>query len=149
MTAAGLLIFIHQTPTMPHLDYTQRARRFSLRFPLLNSLLIQINFWVPANIVLAVLLHLMYSSVHVNIPLPLPPELWPTIIIGIIIGLLHGTVLGILEYFLEKQFFRRYYLPVKDLGVAAHSCIAGGPGAVCSVRPPGTALLYAGTIATG
>ncbi len=100
---------------MPHLDYTQRARRFSLRFPLLNSLLIQINFWVPANIVLAVLLHLMYSSVHVNIPLPLPPELWPTIIIGIIIGILHGTVLGILEYFLEKQFFRRRSLGITFL----------------------------------
>ena len=92
---------------MPQLDYTQRARRFSFRFPLLNSMLIQINFWVPANMVLAVLLHFMYLSVNENIRLPLPPRLGPTLLIGIIIGILYGAVLGITEYFLEKQFFRK------------------------------------------
>jgi adenylate cyclase len=93
-------------------DYTQRARRFAVRYPVLNSVLTQVSFWVLANILLAVLLHLMYSSVHVNLPLPLPPKLWPTLLTGIIIGLLHGIVLGITEYFLEKQFFRRRSLGI-------------------------------------
>ena len=100
---------------MPQLDYTQRARRFSHRFPLLNSMLIQINFWVPANMVLAVLLHFMYLSVNENIRLPLPPRLGPTLLIGIIIGILYGAVLGITEYFLEKQFFRKRSLGITFL----------------------------------
>lgn len=100
---------------MPHLDYTQRARRFVSRYPVFNIVLTQIGFWVMANIVLAILLHLMFSSVHVNITLPLPPALWPTMLTGIIIGLLHGLVLGILEYFLEKQFFRRRSLGITFL----------------------------------
>ncbi len=109
------LIFIHQTPTMPHLDYTQRARRFAVRFPLLNSLLIQINFWVPANIVLAVLLHFTYKSVNENVILPLPSALWPMVLVGIIIGILYGAVLGATEYFLEKQFFRKRSLGITFL----------------------------------
>ena len=114
-TAARFIIFILQIPTMPHFDYTQRARRFSHRYPLLNSMLIQINFWVPANMVLAVLLHFMYLSVNENIRLPLPPRLGPTLLIGIIIGILYGAVLGITEYFLEKQFFRKRSLGITFL----------------------------------
>lgn len=100
---------------MPHLDYTQRARRFSLRFPLLNSMLIQINFWVPANMMLAVLLHFMYLSVNENVHLPLPPRLGPSLLVGIIVGILYGVVLGITEYFLEKQFFRKRSLGITFL----------------------------------
>ena len=100
---------------MLHPDYTQRARRFVHRYPVFNIILTQTGFWVMANMILALLLHLMYSSVHVNMPLPLPPELWPTMITGIILGILYGLVLGITEYFLEKQFFRRRSLGVTFL----------------------------------
>ena len=111
----GFIIFIHQTPTMPHLDYTQRARRFATRYPVWNGVLKQLSFWVMANIVLAVLLYFMYSSVHANMPLPLPPELWPSVLIGLIIGALYGTVQGITDYFLEKQFFRKRSLGITFL----------------------------------
>ncbi len=114
-TTAGYIIFIHQIPTMPHLDYTQRARRFVTRYPVWNGVLTQIGFWVLANVVLAVLLHFMYASVNENMALPLPPRLWPTMVIGIIIGILYGAVLGITEYFLEKQFFRKRSLGITFL----------------------------------
>ena len=100
---------------MPHLDYTQRARRFATRFPVWNGVSKQIFFWVLANVMLAVLLYFMYSSVHANRPLPLPPELWPSVIIGIILGILYGAVLGITEYLLEKQFFRQRSLGITFL----------------------------------
>ncbi len=100
---------------MPHLDYTQRARRFATRYPFWNGVLKQLSFWVMANIVLAVLLYFMYSSVHANMPLPLPPELWPSVLIGLIIGALYGTVQGITDYFLEKQFFRKRSLGITFL----------------------------------
>jgi adenylate cyclase len=100
---------------MAYLDYTQRASRFSLRFPLLNSVLIQVNFWLLANTVLAVLMHLMYRSVNETVALPLPTPLWPTLLIGIIIGILYGAVQGFTEYFLEKQFFRKRSLGITFL----------------------------------
>lgn len=100
---------------MPHLDYTQRARRFVTRYPFLNGLFTQIFFWVLANIVLAVLLHFMYASVNANIQLPLQPKLWPIVMIGVILGVLYGTVLGTTEYFLEKQFFRKRSLGITFL----------------------------------
>jgi adenylate cyclase len=100
---------------MPHLSYTQRARRFTVRFPFLNSLLLQIIFWVPANMVLGVLLHFTYLSVNENVALPLPPELGPSMLVSIIVGILYGAVLGTTEYFLEKQFFRRRSLGITFL----------------------------------
>jgi adenylate cyclase len=100
---------------MPNLNYTQRAGQFVSRYPLLNMVLTQINFWVLANILLAVLMHLLLASVNANTPLPLPPMLWPSLIIGSIIGLVYGAVLGITEYFLEKQFFRRRSLGITFL----------------------------------
>jgi adenylate cyclase len=100
---------------MPKLDYTQRARRFATRYPVWNGVLKQVSFWMLANIVLAVLLYFMYSSVHANMPLPLPPELWPSVLIGIIIGILYGIVQGTTEFFLEKQFFRQRSLGITFL----------------------------------
>ena len=115
ITKTSFIIFNHQILSMPHLNYTQRARRFTVRFPFLNSLLIQISFWVPANMVLAVLLHFTYLSVNENVALPLPPQLVPTMLIGIIVGILYGAVLGSTEYFLEKQFFRKRTLGITFL----------------------------------
>jgi adenylate cyclase len=100
---------------MPKLDYTQRARRFATRYPVWNGVLKQLSFWVLANVVLAVLLYFMYSSVHANMPLPLPPELWPSVLIGVVIGILYGIVQGTTEYFLEKQFFRKRSLGITFL----------------------------------
>ena len=100
---------------MPPLDYTQRARRFVSRYPLWNVVLTQIGFWVMVNIVLAVLLYFMYSSVHENRPLALPPVLWPSVLIGFIIGILYGTVQGTTDYLLEKQFFRKRSLGITFL----------------------------------
>ena len=100
---------------MHRLDYTQRARRFATRYPVWNGVLKQLFFWVLANVVLAVLLYFMYSSVHANRPLPLPPALWPSVIIGLIIGTLYGIVQGTTDYFLEKQFFRKRSLGITFL----------------------------------
>ncbi len=100
---------------MPHLDYTQRARRFATRYPVWNGVLKQLFFWILANIALAVLLYFMYSSVHANMPLPLPPELWPSVFIGLIIGIIYGIVQGSTDYLLEKQFFRQRSLGITFL----------------------------------
>ncbi len=100
---------------MHRLDYTQRARRFASRYPVWNGVLKQLSFWVMANVVLAVLLYFMYSSVHANMALPLPPELWPSVLIGFIIGMLYGIVQGTTDYLLEKQFFRKRSLGITFL----------------------------------
>ena len=100
---------------MHQYDYTQRARRFVVRFPYLNGVLSQVGFWVLANIMLAVLLYFMYSSVNENVKLILPPKLWPTVFIGIILGLLYGFVQGSIDFLLDKQFFRQRSLGITFL----------------------------------
>jgi adenylate cyclase len=97
---------------MHKFDYTQRARRFVYRYPFLNSIIMQTSFWVLANLALALLLHLVYSSVNANIPLPLTPELGPVLVIGLILGICYGVVQGITDYLLEKQFFRKRSLGI-------------------------------------
>lgn len=100
---------------MHSFDYTQRARRFVYRYPFLNSVLMQVSFWVLANMALAILLHFVYTSVHVNMPLPLPPSLGPTVFTGIIIGIVYGIVQGTTDHFLDKQFFRKRSLGITFL----------------------------------
>jgi adenylate cyclase len=96
-------------------DYTQRARRFVTRFPVLNVVLSQVSFWIMANCVLAILLFFVYSSVNENMPLPLTPKLGPTLVIAVIIGLLYGVVQGSTDYLLEKDFFRKRSLGITFL----------------------------------
>ena len=100
---------------MHSFNYTQQARRFVYRFPFLNSVLMQVNFWVWANMALALLMHLVYSSVHVNMALPVPPSLGPTLLTGIIIGIIYGVVQGTTDHFLDKQFFRKRSLGITFL----------------------------------
>ena len=97
---------------MPHLTYTQRARRFTIRFPFLSVVLSQVGFWILANLVLACILYLLYASVNENTRLVIAPELGPNLMVGFILGLLYGTVQGITDYLLDKQFFRRRSLGI-------------------------------------
>jgi len=116
--------FKNKSISMLSLNYTQRARRFAYRFPVLNAVLKQVSFWVLANVGLALLLHLMYSSVNVNVPLPLVPKLAPLVLLGIIIGVVYGVVQGITDHLLEKQFFRKRSLGVTFLLKVAVSLVS-------------------------
>lgn len=88
-------------------DYTSRARRFTLRFPLMTHLSIQINFWIIAHIVFNLISYLIFRSFSTAFSLNIKATLGPNILLAIVLGIFYGLSFGLIEYFLENQFFRR------------------------------------------
>lgn len=91
-------------------DYTAQARRFSARFPLLTYLSIQINFWIVANILLAVITHFQSLMISEAIAIPVSGGLAPTILGAILLGIVYGVSLGLTDYYLDKKVFRKQSL---------------------------------------
>lgn len=88
-------------------DYTATARKFWGKFPVLAYLSIQINFWVIANLLLGIIMHLQALRINQILQLPGLSRLRPIIIVAIIFGILYGIILGLAEYYLEKTFYRK------------------------------------------
>ncbi len=87
-------------------DYTAAARKFWAKFPVLTYLSIQVNFWVLANLLLGIIMHLEGLRINQSLQLPVLNKLWPIIMIAIIFGILYGITLGLAGYYLEKTFYR-------------------------------------------
>jgi adenylate cyclase len=89
------------------IDYTATAQRFYARFPVLTYVLIQINFWIVANILLGVILHLQTLSISESFKLPGISKLGAVIIIAIVSGIVYGIILGLTGYFFDNRILRR------------------------------------------
>jgi adenylate cyclase len=108
------------------LDYTERARRLWAKYPVLTYVSIQVNFWVIANLLLAVIMHLHLLQVNDTLHLPGLTSIRPVIIVPVFFGILYGTILGLVGYYLDKTFYRKrslgkiiLYNTVLGLGVLA------------------------------
>jgi adenylate cyclase len=93
------------------IDYTTRARRIYLRFPLLSDILIQINFWVIAYIIFFILLYFISKAVTSLYPQTVKVSIGENIVVAIIAAVIFGTILGIIDFFIEKK------LRGKSLGI--------------------------------
>jgi adenylate cyclase len=91
-------------------DYTAAALDFTARFPILTYVSIQINFWVIANILLAVIMYLQARAITETLNLPQMSRLGPAIIIAVLLGILYGIILGLADYFFDKNIFKRQSL---------------------------------------
>lgn len=89
-----------------HLDYSSAARRFESRYPLLSSLMTQISFWIIANAVLGVIIHLYVRSLVAIYPLIGVQRLGPVLIFAMTLGALYGTTLGLLDHYIGKFSFQ-------------------------------------------
>ena len=83
-----------------------RARRFVARFPLLYNISNQITFWIVAFGLLMSVVYFANLAMTTSLALPMKIGFWPNIIMAIVIGILYGSLLGIMDYFLGKEFFR-------------------------------------------
>ncbi len=91
-------------------NYTANAQKFFARFPILTYISIQVNFWIIANILLAVIIHLQSASISLSHNLPLPVSLNTAIIIAVTLGSLYGIILGFIDIYLDSKFYRRQSL---------------------------------------
>ena len=102
-------------------EYTTLAHRYTARFPVLTFVGIQANFWIIANLLLAVMLNL---HSHIIGPYGLPAgRFGSTLLIALSLGILYGAALGLTGYYLDRKVFRKLSLGkiilVKALGSLA------------------------------
>src|SRR6185503_9197236 len=82
-------------------DYTANMRRFALRFPVLNYLLLQVYFWLLAYALLAVLAYLVIVSGHPDGQV----NLSVIMLVGLFFGLFNGLAAGYVSWVFEKRVF--------------------------------------------
>jgi adenylate cyclase len=84
-------------------EYRSRARHFAFRYPVLNEMLVQVNFWILANILLITLMHLTLRAAAMLYPSVVNLPYWPQFGIAVVAGLLYGSSLGMIDVVLEKR----------------------------------------------
>ncbi|TMI97386.1 MAG: adenylate/guanylate cyclase domain-containing protein [Bacteroidetes bacterium] len=88
-------------------DYTAIAQRFSARFPALTYIITQINFWIIANILLGIILQLQSLSLSQTFEFPGLISFTTVLVITILLGILYGISLGSIDYYFDKNIFRK------------------------------------------
>ncbi len=88
-------------------DYTAQAVRFSGRFPALSYVSIQVTFWIVANELLTLILHLQSLLISASTRVPVPGQLGPALLIAVVFGVVYGATLGLADYYLDKKLFRK------------------------------------------
>ena len=87
-------------------DYTTLAHRYTAQFPLLTYVGTQINFWIVANILLAVILNL--HSLIIGQAFGLQAiQFGPILLIAGLLGVIYGVSLGLAGYYLDRKLFRK------------------------------------------
>ena len=87
-------------------DYTTLAHRYTAQFPLLTYVGTQTNFWIIANILLAVILN--FHSLILGQSFGLPASRFgPVLLIAILLGVLYGLSLGFAGYYLDRSLFKK------------------------------------------
>ncbi|MBL0043063.1 MAG: adenylate/guanylate cyclase domain-containing protein [Flavobacteriales bacterium] len=91
-------------------DYRSRARHFAFRYPVLSEIIIQVNFWILANVLLVTLIHQVINAVSkvftsvVNLPY------WPQFWMAVGAAIIYGTMLGLIDYTIERKLTVRLSL---------------------------------------
>jgi adenylate cyclase len=95
-------------------DYTGHMRRFAIRFPVFDYLFLQVNFWILAYALLAILVHLVLLSVdpeaHSNFK--------AIMIIALFFGFFNGLASGYASWIFERKIFRNRSIGIIMLGKA-------------------------------
>jgi adenylate cyclase len=87
-------------------EYTTLAHRYTARFPLLTYIGTQANFWIIANSLLVIIIHLHWQIIIHSYKIPAAASFGSTLLIGFILGVLYGVVLGLAGYYLDRNVFR-------------------------------------------
>lgn len=103
-------------------EYTTLAHRYTARFPVLTYVGTQATFWIVANILLAVILK--FHSLIIGRAFGLQTgRLGPMLIIAAVLGVLYGVSLGLTNYYLDREIFKKLSLGkiilLKSLGSLA------------------------------
>ncbi|MEQ8241828.1 adenylate/guanylate cyclase domain-containing protein [Fulvivirga sp.] len=91
-------------------EYTTMAQRYTARYPLLTYLSIQVNFWIIANVLLALVISLYSRISSLIYGIHVMMELKSMLVMAVIAGIFYGVSYGLLAHYLERRFFRNLTL---------------------------------------
>ncbi len=93
-------------------DYASRARKMSAKYPFLSYLLIQINFWVLANLVFCIISYLQLKLFIHSFLINYNVSFVAFLLLGFGMGLVYGATIGTADFFLDKNFYRKRSLGI-------------------------------------
>lgn len=88
-------------------EYTTLAHRYTAQYPLLTYVGTQTNFWIMANILLVGIMHMTARMISETFQVSVSGEFAPMLLIAITLGVSYGVTLGLANYFLDQNFFRK------------------------------------------
>jgi adenylate cyclase len=88
-------------------NYTSRAKRFALKYPLLSDIGIQIFYWVFAFLLYFILVNHISKGVASLFDLNAEVHMTENVIIAVIGAAVYGTILGLIDFYIERRFVRR------------------------------------------
>jgi adenylate cyclase len=91
-------------------EYTTVAQRFTARFPVLAYVGTQASYWTIANVLLVAIVNLLSKIIASQFKLPLFVSLGSLMLVAAILGILYGVSLGVSDYYLDRNFFRKLSL---------------------------------------
>ncbi len=91
-------------------EYTTLANRYTAKFPVLTYVGTQVNFWILANLLLVTILNFFTQMVGRVIMLPISGKFGSMVLIAVVFGVIYGLSLGVANYYLERNLFRKVTL---------------------------------------
>jgi adenylate cyclase len=85
-------------------QYTTRAQEYTAKFPVLTYVGTQINFWIAANILVALIIHFHSLIISEATGIPLSGPLGRVFIVAAVFGIIYGVTLGLTSYYLDRKF---------------------------------------------
>ena len=91
-------------------EYTTLAHRYTARFPAITYVGTQVNFWILANILLVIIIHLYANIISQAFKIPVTGKFSTTLLVAVILGFLYGVGIGLTGYYLDRKMFRKLSL---------------------------------------
>ncbi|MEO5910815.1 MAG: adenylate/guanylate cyclase domain-containing protein [Pelobium sp.] len=88
------------------INYTANARKYAFRHPLISAILIQINFWILAFLMLSFILHFASLGFSVIYDVKVPSSIKPIVLISLFMGFFYGLILGFSDFFFYRKWFK-------------------------------------------
>lgn len=84
--------------------YRSQATRFVYRWPVLNNVFMQINFWLIANTVLLLVNVLTMHATSLTYGQVQPPPFLPLWALAALMAVFYGILLGLIDSWMDKRF---------------------------------------------
>lgn len=83
-------------------NYTIKAKAFALKYPTFNFIMIQVNFWIVAFVLLFSIIHLNTRATYSLFGVEKNFPYWLNLLFALFSGIFYGTALGFVDILIEK-----------------------------------------------